>query len=176
MHFLIFYLQLAVLQNDLSAVHEIWKECTNVYPMSILILRQFVWAFKSLKDLESANVALQIMVAVSFEGNSHLVRSSKGKPHLSRLDHDPLTLDICENSNIPTNLRHDYYTEENLSTSGFKFGLEAKGIGAIGLSLSPKPFTKDMVRCLLFSFNDVIHTCASLRNASLAEQLFYQVL
>ncbi|CAM8920878.1 unnamed protein product [Rhodiola kirilowii] len=52
-----------VLQKNLSAVHEIWKEYVKYYNPTILSLRFFIWAFSSLKDLESARESQDCIAA-----------------------------------------------------------------------------------------------------------------
>ncbi|CAM8914516.1 unnamed protein product [Rhodiola kirilowii] len=79
-------LKLAVLQKNLSAVHEIWKEYVKYYNPTILSLRFFIWAFSSLKDLESARERLQYMVTLALQNNIHVTLSTKGRMSSTRPD------------------------------------------------------------------------------------------
>ncbi|XP_011623262.1 pentatricopeptide repeat-containing protein At1g76280 isoform X1 [Amborella trichopoda] len=79
-------LKLAVWQRNLSAVKEIWVECTKYYSPSITTLQKFVWSFSKLWDIGSAFVILQQMVAQLFRANDSAVRSVDGRFHSSRLD------------------------------------------------------------------------------------------
>lgn len=77
-------LQFAVLQRNLSAVHDIWKDCTKYYTPSIVTLRKFIWSFTRLDDLESAYAVLQHMIVLA--AHASLRTSSAGRFQSSRLD------------------------------------------------------------------------------------------
>ncbi|KAL3838761.1 hypothetical protein ACJIZ3_023352 [Penstemon smallii] len=160
-------LKLAVLQDDLSAVHEIWKECIKRYNPSIMLLGLFIESLSKLKDLESANVTLQQMVNVAFQQNLRFVKTSKGKWHHLRLDipipcRKKLTWkDDGENTHIPINLQSENHKDEEVK--------------ATVLSLSKKPVARPAMTLLSRSFNNVLEACASMRNVVLAEQLFSQM-
>ncbi|KAJ0986773.1 hypothetical protein J5N97_005129 [Dioscorea zingiberensis] len=81
-------LKLAVLQKNLSAVHEIWEDCVRYYSPSIIILRKFIWSFTRLHDLQSAYNVLQHMVSLALanKGISSLRKSATGRYQSSRLD------------------------------------------------------------------------------------------
>ncbi|XP_068646920.1 pentatricopeptide repeat-containing protein At1g76280 [Aristolochia californica] len=79
-------LKLAVWQQNLSAVHEIWKECTKYYSPSIISLRKFIWSFTRLGDLGSACEALQRMVALALQKSTSLRASPEGQFQSSGLD------------------------------------------------------------------------------------------
>ncbi|XP_039116782.1 pentatricopeptide repeat-containing protein At1g76280 isoform X2 [Dioscorea cayenensis subsp. rotundata] len=79
-------LKLAVLQKNLSAVHEIWRDCIRYYSPSIIILRKFIWSFTRLHDLQSAHHVLQRMVALVNQGISSIKTSTTGRYQSSRLD------------------------------------------------------------------------------------------
>ncbi|KAM0941752.1 putative tetratricopeptide-like helical domain superfamily, pentacotripeptide-repeat region of PRORP [Dioscorea sansibarensis] len=79
-------LKLAVLQKNLSAVHEIWQDCIRYYSPSIIILRKFIWSFTRLHDLQSAHHVLQCMVALANQGISSIKTSTTGRYQSSRLD------------------------------------------------------------------------------------------
>lgn len=79
-------LQLAVREQNLSAVHEIWKDCNKYYSPSIICIRKFVWSFTKLGDLVSAYDALQHMVALAFRGSFSVRASADGRFQSSRLN------------------------------------------------------------------------------------------
>uniref|UniRef100_A0ACD5WN04 Uncharacterized protein n=1 Tax=Avena sativa TaxID=4498 RepID=A0ACD5WN04_AVESA len=79
-------LKVAVLQGNLSAVHDLWKDCTRYYSPSIITLRKFVKAFSTLGDLQSAYHILQRMVVLAGERTDHLRVSSKRRCQSTRLD------------------------------------------------------------------------------------------
>ncbi|XP_077237689.1 tetratricopeptide repeat (TPR)-like superfamily protein isoform X3 [Tasmannia lanceolata] len=79
-------LKLAVFQQNLYAVHDIWKECTKYYTPSIICLRKFIWSFTRLKDLGSAYDILQRMVSLVFQGSASVGISTDGRYQVSRLD------------------------------------------------------------------------------------------
>ncbi|XP_073113070.1 pentatricopeptide repeat-containing protein At1g76280 isoform X4 [Elaeis guineensis] len=79
-------LKLAVMQENLSAVHEIWKDCTRYYSPSIITLRKFVRSFTKLGDLESAYNVLQLMMAIARQESASVTISATGRYRSSRLD------------------------------------------------------------------------------------------
>lgn len=79
-------LQLAVLQKNLSAVYEIWEDCTRYYNPSIITLRKFIQALTRLGDLESAHKTLQYMVTFAGQNSATLTVSAKRRYQSSRLD------------------------------------------------------------------------------------------
>ncbi|KAF8410322.1 hypothetical protein HHK36_002849 [Tetracentron sinense] len=79
-------LKLAVWRQDLSTVHDIWKECTKYYNPGIITLRKFIWSFTKLKDLVSAHEALQYMVALAFRASFCIHKSAEGRYRYSRVD------------------------------------------------------------------------------------------
>ncbi|KAI3459886.1 hypothetical protein Pfo_016549 [Paulownia fortunei] len=173
-------LKLAVLQQDLSAVRDIWKECINFHSLSIITLRKFIWSFTKLRDLESAYVALQQMIAVAFQRKYSITKTAEGRLFDSRLDIPiPFRDDLArnrygENSCTSMPSSPEYYKERD-SNNGFKFGMEAKEVGADGLSLSKQPFSGPVMKLLRWSFGDILHTCADSKNILLAEQLMLQM-
>jgi hypothetical protein len=90
------YLQVAVLQGNLSAVHDLWKDCTRYYSPSIIALRKFVKAFSTLGDLQSAYHILQRMVVLAGEHTDHLTVSSKRRRQSTRLDIPVPALNLVE--------------------------------------------------------------------------------
>ncbi|ONK81312.1 uncharacterized protein A4U43_C01F27700 [Asparagus officinalis] len=79
-------LKFAVSQKNLSAVYDIWKDCTNYYTPSIITMRKFIWSFTRLNDLKSAYAILQHMVALANRESAPLRTSSARKYQSSRLD------------------------------------------------------------------------------------------
>nr|UPT49270.1 pentatricopeptide repeat protein AaPPR113 [Agave angustifolia] len=79
-------LKLAVIRRNLSAVNDIWKDCTKYYSPSIVTLRKFIWSFTRLDALESAYAVLRHMVALATREGSSLRTSSAGRYQSSRLD------------------------------------------------------------------------------------------
>ncbi|KAK4480043.1 hypothetical protein RD792_013100 [Penstemon davidsonii] len=155
-----------LLKEDLSTVHEIWKECIKRYNPSIMMLGQFIESLTKLKDLESANVALQQMVNVAFQQNLRFVKTNEGKWHHLRLDipipwREKLTWKDGEYDHIPINLQSENHKAEEVKASV--------------LSLSQKPVARPAMTLLSRSFNNVLEACASMRNVVLAEQLFSQM-
>ncbi|KAG9442350.1 hypothetical protein H6P81_018204 [Aristolochia fimbriata] len=107
-------LKLAVWQQNLSAVHEIWKECTKYYCPSIISLRKFIWSFTRLGDLASACEALQRMVVLVFQRSTSLRASPEGRFQSSGLD-----IPIPTNNSLLDNK-----IEESASASSDDFGLD----------------------------------------------------
>ncbi|KAL8531447.1 hypothetical protein ACS0TY_008156 [Phlomoides rotata] len=131
-----YLLELAVLQQDVSVVHEIWRECVNRHSLDIITLQKFVWSFTSLRDVASAYMALQQMVSVAFQ---------------------------CKRN------------KEKESNKGVRFGIEAKEVGDDGLSFSGQPLSGTVKKLLGWSFDAIIHACASTHNILLAEELMSQM-
>ncbi|KAJ8459891.1 hypothetical protein OPV22_032817 [Ensete ventricosum] len=79
-------LKLAVLQRNLSAVHEIWKEYTRYYSPSVIMLRKFIWCYTKLGDLDSGNAALKHLLVLARQGSASLSISGTGNYQSSALD------------------------------------------------------------------------------------------
>lgn len=79
-------LKVAVFQRNLSAVHDLWKDCIRYYSPGIITQRKFVKAFSTLGDLQSAYRILQRMVVLAGEQTDHLRVSSKSRCQSTRLD------------------------------------------------------------------------------------------
>ncbi|KAG8364467.1 hypothetical protein BUALT_Bualt18G0000400 [Buddleja alternifolia] len=173
-------LKLAVLQQDLSAVHEIWKEYINSHTLSIITLRKFIWSFTRLRDLESAYLALQQMVAVAFQHKFSITKTAEGRLFDSRLDipippRDEFTRNrYTKNDYISLPYSSEYYKEKD-TNKVVKFVMESKKVGADGLSYSGKQFSVPVMKLLRWSFGDIIHTCSNSQNVLLAEQLMLQM-
>ncbi|KAF0913796.1 hypothetical protein E2562_024883, partial [Oryza meyeriana var. granulata] len=79
-------LKLAVFKRNLSAVYDIWKDCSRNYSPSIILQRKFVRALTTLGDLRSAYRVMQHMVVLAGRSTDHLRGSSKRRYQRSRLD------------------------------------------------------------------------------------------
>ncbi|XP_065025160.1 pentatricopeptide repeat-containing protein At1g76280-like isoform X3 [Musa acuminata AAA Group] len=79
-------LKLAVLQRNLSAVHEIWKEYTRYYSPSVIMLRKFIWCYAKLGDLDSGNAALKHLLVLARQGSASLSISGTGNYQSSAVD------------------------------------------------------------------------------------------
>lgn len=157
--------QLAVLQQNLSAVHEIWKECSKYYSLSVISLRKFIWSFTELRDLQSAYTTLQHMVSLVVRENSYISRTAEGRFCDLRLD-----IPAPSTGNLS-------FIDASLNTEGStNFDLERQSIGSIEISTVKKPLSASVTKLLRWSFNDVMHACAKVQNCDLAEQLMLQVL
>ncbi|XP_051126497.1 pentatricopeptide repeat-containing protein At1g76280 isoform X2 [Andrographis paniculata] len=173
-------LKLAVLQQDLSAVHNIWKECINLQSLSIITLRKFIWSFAMLRDLKSAYMALQKMVAMALQQKCNITSTADGKLFDLGLDIPiPSRLDLAGNRNgeddstcLPCGSEHYCIKDSNVGTELRVLGYTD---GADKLSLSQQPFTSPVTRLLRWSFGDVIHGCANVQNVVLAKQLMLQM-
>ncbi|CAH9081699.1 unnamed protein product [Cuscuta epithymum] len=162
-------LKIAVLQQNLSAVHEIWRECTKHYNPSILCLQRFIWSFSKLRDLESANLILQKMIDISSQRDFIVYINADGNLHSLRLD-------------IPAPCKGNLSLLRSSPGKESNCKLGRSGVGTTkghvyGISKSAKRTQKCFaaMKLLRKSFNDVIHACASMQNDVLAEKLLYQM-
>ncbi|KAF6172439.1 hypothetical protein GIB67_006952 [Kingdonia uniflora] len=176
-------LKLAFGHNNVSAVHEIWKEFTKYYNPTLISLSKFIRCFARLGDLKSACEALQHMVNLAFEGSSVVNKSSKGQFNKSRLDisissnkqfmYDTsrclggLLLETekgCRGSLCPAdNQRND---------SGFDCQETQSG----GFKMLKRDSRKILLMTVLrWSFSHVIYACAHSRKSNLAGQLLQQM-
>ncbi|KAL3505482.1 hypothetical protein ACH5RR_035323 [Cinchona calisaya] len=177
-------IKLAVLQQNLPAVHEIWKECVKYYSINIISLRKFIWSFARLRDLDSAYVTLQYMVHMAFQGNFVITRSAEGKLSDSRLDipipsNGNLSVKSCGKDNGIAPSLSEYldkmYINTNNGKRDFKFDMETHGVSMVNRSMPVKHVLLPVMKLLRWSFNDVIHACANMQNCTLAEQLMSQM-
>ncbi|KAI5341759.1 hypothetical protein L3X38_009634 [Prunus dulcis] len=177
-------LKLAVWQQNLPAAHEIWKDYIKCYSLSIIPLRKFIWSFTRLGDLKSAYEKLQYMVALAIRGNTYVNRTSEGKLYSSRLDIpipsicelDLKKLDLEDNKHsIPSiyceNLDDHAVNADQCTT----FGLGVGEVENVGMDMLDIHISQPVMKILRWSFSDVIHACARLRNGGLAEQLILQM-
>lgn len=177
------FVQLAVWQQNLSAVHEIWEDYIKHYSFSIIPLRKFIWSFTRLGDLKSAYETLQNMVALALRGSIFINRTAEGKLYSSRLD-----IPIPSNEALGSMKFHLEGNEQSIpSVDSKKFNcfpsnieqcnlsMENSEAESSGISWVSKSETMPVTKILRWSFNDVIHACAHARNCGLAEQLILQV-
>ncbi|GAB2289289.1 hypothetical protein Dimus_023593 [Dionaea muscipula] len=174
-------LKLAVWQQNLSAVHEIWREYMKYYNFNIISLRKFIWSFTRLKDLESAYRTLQHLVALAFEEGPSLKKNWEGKLRWLQLD-IPIPL---ENINKTNNLNVNEHpapavgVEVNAQASDAQqlaaFNDEGGKSDKLLASLLKEHKKMPIKKVLRWSFNDVIHGCAQTQNSFLAEKLFLQM-
>lgn len=161
------FFQLAVLQQNLSAVHDIWKEWTKYYNLSIISLRKFIQSFARLRDLNSANVVLQHMLALALQGGQVIIKAAEGKLTSPRLDvpipsNSELNLEKCSKDNetsVPSVVEHCNNVD----------------IREVRNERLNKCMSVPVMTILRWSFTDVIHACAQIKNSGLAENLILQV-
>lgn len=65
--------------------------------------------------------------------------------------------------------------KENESNKGVRFGIEAKEVGDENMSVPEQTLSAPVKQLLRWSFDEIIHACASTRNILLAEELMLQV-
>ncbi|XAR61556.1 hypothetical protein NMG60_11016012 [Bertholletia excelsa] len=178
-------LKLAVSQQNISAVHEIWNEYIKVYSPSIIALRKFIWSFTRLRDLEAAYKSLQQMVALVSRGGCFITKTAEGKLFTPRLD-IPIPSSSYELCHKGCNRFEDseysgYVSHKNLETCVSTGGDdstscrgkdEVENAGFSKQNKYPSPFITKILR---WSFNDVIHACTKTLNCRLAEQLISQM-
>lgn len=175
------FLQLAVLQQNLSAVHSIWKECTKYYSLNIISLRKFIRSFTRLGDLKSAFGALQQMVALVGRGGFTISKTGQGKLKDSRLDIPiPFKGDknwsdygIKDETSVPSMDENYEIAESQAGRTELYTTSDAnmKEVSSAGLHAPSKP----VMKLLRWSFSDLIHACAKAKDCELAERLFLQV-
>uniref|UniRef100_A0A5B7C0F4 Pentacotripeptide-repeat region of PRORP domain-containing protein n=1 Tax=Davidia involucrata TaxID=16924 RepID=A0A5B7C0F4_DAVIN len=178
-------LKLAVLQQNLSAVHEIWKEYIKYYSLNIISLRKFVWSFTRLRDLESAFKTLQHMVALAFWGGFIITKTAEGKLYNSRLDipipsNGDMDLKRCSkgNGNFEPSIFTNFEKMETYASNSehcTTLGLGRKDVKNARLSTQTKHISVPVMKILRWSFSDVIHACSQTLNCGLAEQLILQM-
>ncbi|KAI4995063.1 hypothetical protein ZWY2020_034966 [Hordeum vulgare] len=189
-------LKVAVLQRNLSAVHDLWKDCTRYYSPSIVTQRKFVKAFSTLGDLQSAYHILQRMVVLAGEHTDHLRVSSKRRCQSTRLDIpvpalrevDDLKLvsdyDLTSPSQgkmgtgeclidaQPELLRVETQSSKHEQLKSY-VSFVSDDSRRMPKTLSSAPTAVKKV--LRWAFNDIIHACVYLDNCQLSEQLFLEM-
>lgn len=175
-----YFLQIAVLQENLSAVQEIWNDYIKHYSLSIISLRKFIWSFTRLGDLKFAYGILQQMVALAIRGSTSIYRNVGGKLLSSKLD---IPIPLNHKVGMPKLNQEEgvvsvpsmYY--EKLDDNDIN--KEHYVASVFGIAESER--MQNMLKCkpvmkvLRYSFSDVIHGCAKSKNYELAEQLIIQV-
>lgn len=160
--------QLAVWQQDLSTVREIWEDYIKHYSLNIISLRRFIWSFTRLKDLKSGYETLQYMVALAISGKHFVSRTDEGRLHSSRLD-----IPIPSKNELGL---QNVQSGENEQSLAFKFDTDPSNIerpksisATVGMLNNYKNLP--VMEVLRLSINDVLHACAQARAYGLAEQL-----
>ncbi|XP_020533461.1 pentatricopeptide repeat-containing protein At1g76280 isoform X2 [Jatropha curcas] len=173
-------LKLAVIQRNLSAVHEIWKDYIKYYSPSILSLQQFVLSFVSLRDTNSACQMLQHMVDLVLRGNIFIESTAYGKLYSSRLDipipsKDELGLQrfyLKEINELSVPSRVDAYASGIECSTISNTGKKIEFVGTVALkNIESIP----AIKVLRSSFGNVMHACAKEENFRIAEQLMLQM-
>ncbi|XP_065865971.1 pentatricopeptide repeat-containing protein At1g76280 isoform X2 [Euphorbia lathyris] len=171
-------LKLAVGQQNLSAVHEIWKSYIKCYSPHVLSLQKFILSLTTLRDLRSAFQLLQYMVALAIRGNTFFARECLSS---SRLD-----IPIPSNAEVGLqsfDLKEIYvqstllkpYTKSGytqLSTIFNTRNKEVESVGRVGLD---KIESVSVMKVLKTSFKNVIYACAQSQNSGLAKLLMMQI-
>lgn len=175
--------QLAVWQQNLSAVHEIWREYVKHYSFTIFSLQKFIRSFSRLGDLKSAYETLQHMVALAIRRIIFVNRTAEEKLYSSRLDIPILSndglggkFDLEGNEHSVPSIhcrKIDTYPSNIEQCTPPSMGNREAESG--GLGVLNKYENRLVMKVLRWSFSDVIHACAQARNCGLAEQLIVQV-
>uniref|UniRef100_A0A0E0M2C6 Uncharacterized protein n=1 Tax=Oryza punctata TaxID=4537 RepID=A0A0E0M2C6_ORYPU len=194
-----------LLKRNLSAVHDIWKDCTRNYNPSIILQRKFVRALTTLGDLRSAYRIVQHMVVLTGRDTDHL--RGKRRYQRSRLDipvpaltelEDLKILLGCdlpssfqgkveESEKCSTDTQPELSQEENISFENLQLKGYAEFIST-GDNLSDKSVLDNgrmarplglvpatVKKFLRWSFNDIVHACVQLNNYQIAEQLLLEM-
>jgi len=174
-------LKLAVLQGNLPAAYDIWKDCSRYYSPSIITQRRFIRALTALGDLQSAYHILQHMVVLAARSSDYLRVSSKRRYQSSRLDipvpalneFEDLTLPSCQGKLATGEHLVDAQPElfEEKTQSGNN--LSYKGVDGAANTLKSAPNAVKQI--LRWAFNDVLHACVQFNNCQLAEHLFTEM-
>lgn len=176
-------LKLAVLQGNLPAAYDIWKECSRYYSPSIITQRRFIRALTALGDLQSAYHILQHMVALAAQSCDYLRVSSKRRYRSSRLDIPVPALNEFEDLNLPS-CQGKLATGEHLvdaqpelfdekTRPGNNLSYKVVVDASVANTLKSAPSTVKQI--LRWAFNDVLHACVPFNNCQLAEHLFTEM-
>uniref|UniRef100_A0A453IZQ9 Pentacotripeptide-repeat region of PRORP domain-containing protein n=1 Tax=Aegilops tauschii subsp. strangulata TaxID=200361 RepID=A0A453IZQ9_AEGTS len=167
-------LKVVVLQRNLSAVHDLWKDCTRYYSPSIVTQRKFVKAFSTLGDLQSAYRILQRMVVLAGERTDHLRVSSKRRCQSTRLDIPVPALHEVEDLKLVLDYDLTSSSQGKILVPGDNLGDNSEpDNGRMPKTLSSAPIAVKNV--LRWAFNDIIHACVYVDNCQLSEQLFLEM-
>ncbi|CAN0877087.1 Pentatricopeptide repeat-containing protein At1g76280 [Linum grandiflorum] len=171
-------LKLAVWQQNIHAVHEIWKNYITHYTPSFVALHKFIWSFARLREIQPACKILQYMVTLAFGGRDAATASTseennftsigKGSSGSPRLDipvpykSDLVSLDIdCMQTKQLVPLKSD-----TSSAIGDRRGMRN------GIS---RYLDASKMKALKNSFDELIRACAKTQNCGLAKQLMLQM-
>ncbi|KAK4853404.1 hypothetical protein QYF36_008673 [Acer negundo] len=173
-------LKIAAWQQNLSAVHEIWKEYIKHYSPSIFPLRMFIWSLAKLRDLKSAYETLQHMVSFSLSTKPYITAKSKGMLYSSKLDIPIPSNDLLSSRKLYLDESEDAVV---LSADTCVRNIEQSissnmGIGEAGSSklvMMNKFQTMPSMKILGWAFKDVMHACEQTQDGGLAEQLMLQM-
>jgi len=196
-------LKIAVLQGNLPAVYDIWKDCTRYYSPSIIMQRKILRALTTFGDLQSAYHILQHMVVIAAQSSDHLRLSSKRRYQSSRLDIPVLALSESEDLKLlpdcnlqpsqgklatgenSADVQPELFEEKTQPFEIVELKADVLSEGndladKVGLENGSVPdalrFVGSAVRRILrWSFNDLMHACVQFNNCQLAEQLFLEV-
>ncbi|RCV12091.1 hypothetical protein SETIT_2G241100v2 [Setaria italica] len=179
-------LKIAVLQQNLPAVYDIWKDCTRYYSPSIITQRRILRALTAFGDLQSAYHILQHMVTSAAQRSEHLRLSSKRRYQSSRLDIPVLALSESEDLKLLPDFSLQP-SQGKLATGKNSADVQPELLFA-GNNLADKVELDNgtvrktlrlaqsaVRRILIWSFNDLMHACVQFNNCQLAEQLFLEM-
>ncbi|OMP03083.1 hypothetical protein CCACVL1_02610 [Corchorus capsularis] len=170
--FVIHVFTLAVSQQNISAVHEIWKDYIKNYSLNIFSLQRFIRSFSRLKDLKSAYETLQHMVGLAISGKFFVSNTAEVRPYFPRLD-IPIPSRV-ESGSLKVEMG------ENEHSLALKFDTDASDIGKCEFVSTTTGtlngyISTPVMKVLRFSFSDVIEACAKAQDHELAEQLMVQM-
>lgn len=161
-------LKLAVLQQNVAAVHGIWEQFSTYYSPNITFFHELIRSFSKLGDLVSAHEALQHAVALISQENSLTIKFSKRNSLSSRLDipipsPNGFVLKRCSSSPTVDGLTRPGGHDLGESNGDLSSGTN-KGVSQVST-----------MNILKMSFIDVMYACAESGNCELVEQLFRQM-
>ncbi|GKU98120.1 hypothetical protein SLEP1_g11162 [Rubroshorea leprosula] len=174
-------LKLAVWQQNLSAVREIWQDYIKHYNANIFSLRKFICSFLRLKDLESAYETLQHMVTLALSGKFFFNKTAKGSLYSKGLD-IPIPSEVELQSQkvnfeeTEHSLSRKLDTDACITEQGTVSDVVSRDASnATGILSLLNNYESMPVKLLRWSFGDVIHACANAKKCGLAEQLLLQM-
>ncbi|QHN88265.1 hypothetical protein HN51_042351 [Arachis hypogaea] len=176
-------LKLAVLQENLSAVHLIWEDYIKNYSMSMLPLMKFIHSFTALKDLKSAYKTLQHMVSLAIMGNIGITRKASGSLFSARLDipvpsnrdFSSTLLDLKENEQLDSWICPAFPDAicASVEQEAFRVGKrEVKTAALAGLNREEHSLLKEV---LIWSFDQVLYGCRQHKNYELVQKIMLQM-
>ncbi|CAN1796484.1 Pentatricopeptide repeat-containing protein At1g76280 [Linum perenne] len=167
-------LKLAVWQQNIHAVHEIWKNYIRYYTPSLVALQKFIWSFATLREIQPAFKTLQYMVTLAFGGRyavastseeSNIMNVRKGSLGSPRLDIPvPYKFDLVS-QDIDCKQTEQLIPMNSHTCSGID---NRRG------TLSGVSVYQDM-EMLKLSFDELLRACAKTKNGGLAKQLMLQM-